>query len=77
ISPTRQQLVHGQPRDARLAALLRDAGLRVTYLLDEAQLTGRPADERAAWYSDELHLTRPGHRAWARVFGAHLRQPAR
>lgn len=74
ISPTRAQLVHGRPRNARLRSLLERAGLEVTYLLDEALLAGRPLEERDRWFVDQLHLSREGHRAWARVIRAQLKR---
>jgi len=76
ISPTRAQLVDGRPRDARLVSLLRQAGLKVRYLLDEKSLTIRPQKERAGWYVDQLHLSRQGHQAWGRLIRGSLKSLA-
>ena len=70
ISPTRQQVLEGRPRDARVKAELERHGVDAVYLLE--RLPGAPAAERRAWYQDNDHLTAQGHALWGRLIREEL-----
>lgn len=70
ISPTRQQVLEGRPRDARVKAELERHGVDALYLLD--RLPAAAAQERRAWYQDNDHLTAQGHALWGRLIREEL-----
>ncbi len=79
ISPTRQQVVEGRARDARVKAQLESHGVQAIYLLDKVRGFAASPEEMRAWYQDNDHLTEKGHAVWGRLINEELRRalPAR
>ena len=72
VSPDKQQALGNRPKDATVSRFLVDQGLEVTYLLDRLQSMGLTADQVEPIYYDDVHLSREGHRVWARIIGPDL-----
>ena len=72
ISPTREQVLGEQPRDARVQAALARQGIAAVYLLDAPIMRTAPAQQRRAWFQDDVHLTAQGHAVWGGLMREHL-----
>lgn len=70
ISPSRDQVVHQDPIDDTIKALLAKNNLNVVYIKDRLPVT---CDcEKAQWFHDNIHLSQAGHQQWAAIIAADL-----
>jgi hypothetical protein len=72
VSPTREQVLGAQPRDARVQAQLERLSLEVVYLLDKPRVRRPSPDEKRSWYQDDDHLTPKGHAVWGELIREEL-----
>lgn len=72
ISPTRKQIVSGDPKDDMVESLLRKYNIGAIYLMDELTLLPTSTEQKDGWYQDNVHLTVRGHLVWGRLICSHL-----
>jgi hypothetical protein len=72
ISPTRQQVLDGRPRDARVKRELARHGVNAVYLLDNPRIAAASQQEKDSWYQDNDHLTAAGHAVWGEMMREEL-----
>jgi len=72
ISPTRDQVMHGAESDPQVKRSLGEEDLEVVYLGERIEALDLDAEIRGRLFYDRYHLTREGHRTWARMIGQDL-----
>jgi hypothetical protein len=72
VSPSRNQVFHGEPKDPLGRRMLEKYSIRAVYIVD--RLSGAESWEESKVFHDGVHLEKEGHRVWARVIGDELRR---
>lgn len=67
ITPSKQQALGLEPKNAAVLAALTAAGLTPIYLLDS--IKNEPETTIQSWYTDNIHLSPGGHQQWAEWMG--------
>jgi hypothetical protein len=70
ITPSRSQLLKGEPSDKIIQSLLEKYELKVDYLAD--RLPAASHHEKASWFHDNIHLSEAGHHQWANIIASDL-----
>ncbi len=74
ISPTLSQALGLEQKDELVLEALRKHHLQVSYLLDNPLLSQLTRKDKEGLYYDGIHLSKAGHRLWARMISADLQR---